>query len=84
MVMDASAKQAGLSAYFFFYFVRLFLTLYVLPILLGFVIQAYLGAVNAKAARIAKVAAQTPREDLTESVRSAPCFCHSKHFMFHI
>ena len=51
MVMDAAAKQAGVSAFLYFYFVRLFLTLYALPILTGFVMQAFLGALAYKEAK---------------------------------
>ena len=49
--MDAAAKQAGVSAFLYFYFVRLFLTLYALPILTGFIMQAFLGALAYKEAR---------------------------------
>jgi hypothetical protein len=44
IVMDAAAKVAGIGSFFFFYTYRLMVTLFVLPILLGFVMQAFLAA----------------------------------------
>lgn len=39
IVMDASARNAGVASYLFFYFFRLLMTLNVLPVLIGFIMQ---------------------------------------------
>jgi hypothetical protein len=44
IVMDAAAKKAKTRAYVFFYSFRLLVTLNVLPLLIGFVMQAFVGA----------------------------------------
>ena len=49
IVMDAAARVAGTGSYVFFYSFRLMVTLFVLPLLTGFIMQAFLAARRKKA-----------------------------------
>ena len=52
IVMDVAAKQAGNRAFFFFYVYRLVLTLFVIPLLLSFIMNAFVTAVVKKDKRM--------------------------------
>lgn len=62
IVMDAAAKVAKTKAYIFFYLFRLVVTLNVLPLLLGFIMQAFLAARKEQALQL-KLRKQEEYED---------------------
>jgi hypothetical protein len=48
IVMDAAEKVAGIRAYFFFYTYRLVVSIFTMPLLISFIMQSFVSAINKK------------------------------------